>query len=98
MLGRISSDAFCPAQVRIGGGRSRYEGRVEVLQSLPNRTERWGLLCGEGWGTKEAMVVCRQLGLGYANHGLKVCLPIHTAIPTLHMHIINTDAYMSTYS
>ncbi|XP_062378619.1 lysyl oxidase homolog 3B isoform X1 [Sardina pilchardus] len=57
--------------VRIGGGRSRYEGRVEVLQTLPNGTQRWGLLCGDGWNTKQAMVVCRQLGLGYANHGLK---------------------------
>ncbi|XP_063040153.1 lysyl oxidase homolog 3B isoform X1 [Engraulis encrasicolus] len=57
--------------VRIGGGRSRYEGRVEVSQALPNGTQRWGLLCGDGWGTPEAMVVCRQLGLGYANHGLK---------------------------
>ncbi|KAG5265485.1 hypothetical protein AALO_G00243010 [Alosa alosa] len=83
--------------VRIGGGRSRYEGRVEVLQALPNGTQRWGLLCGDGWSTKEAMVVCRQLGLGYANHGLKVCCPYlcpHTHIP---MHIyINTDAYTLT--
>lgn len=63
---------LCPVQVRITGGRTRYEGRVEVLRSGANGTQYWGLICGEGWGTKEAMVVCRQLGLGYSNHGLKV--------------------------
>ncbi|XP_029900924.1 lysyl oxidase homolog 3B isoform X2 [Myripristis murdjan] len=57
--------------IRITGGRTRYEGRVEVTVSDSNGTQSWGLICGEGWGTKEAMVVCRQLGLGYANHGLQ---------------------------
>ncbi|XP_053358979.1 lysyl oxidase homolog 3B isoform X2 [Clarias gariepinus] len=57
--------------VRITGGRTRYEGRVEVLRTSTNGTQHWGLICGEGWGTKEAMVVCRQLGLGYSNHGMK---------------------------
>ncbi|KAJ8335761.1 hypothetical protein SKAU_G00391030 [Synaphobranchus kaupii] len=58
--------------VRITGGRTRYEGRVEVMTTSENGTQGWGLICGEGWSTREAMVVCRQLGLGYANHGLQI--------------------------
>uniref|UniRef100_A0A8K9UEL0 Lysyl oxidase homolog n=1 Tax=Oncorhynchus mykiss TaxID=8022 RepID=A0A8K9UEL0_ONCMY len=57
--------------IRLTGGRTRYEGRVEVLSTEANGTRSWGLICGGAWGTKEAMVACRQLGLGYANHGLQ---------------------------
>ncbi|XP_042186326.1 lysyl oxidase homolog 3B-like isoform X6 [Oncorhynchus tshawytscha] len=57
--------------IRLTGGRTRYEGRVEVLSTEANGTRIWGLICGGAWSTKEAMVACRQLGLGYANHGLQ---------------------------
>ncbi|XP_044023462.1 lysyl oxidase homolog 3B isoform X1 [Siniperca chuatsi] len=57
--------------IRLTGGRTRYEGRVEVLSLDSNGTQSWGLICGETWSTKEAMVACRQLGLGYANQGLQ---------------------------
>ncbi|XP_030306606.1 lysyl oxidase homolog 3 isoform X1 [Calypte anna] len=61
--------------IRLSGGRSRFEGRVEVAVGTGDRDQpRWGLVCGEGWGTLEAMVACRQLGLGFANHGLQICL------------------------
>ncbi|XP_042244767.1 lysyl oxidase homolog 3B isoform X1 [Thunnus maccoyii] len=53
--------------IRLTGGRTRYEGRLEVLSTDSNGTESWGLICGETWTTKEAMVACRQMGLGYAN-------------------------------
>ncbi|XP_071609116.1 lysyl oxidase homolog 3 isoform X9 [Heliangelus exortis] len=62
-------------QIRLSGGRSRFEGRVEVAVGTGDRDQpRWGLVCGEGWGTLEAMVACRQLGLGFANHGLQIRL------------------------
>lgn len=54
-------------QIRIVGGRSGYEGRVEVQVG-----SKWGTVCSTGWTTREAMVVCRQLGLGYAMHAINV--------------------------
>ncbi|XP_024911384.1 lysyl oxidase homolog 3B isoform X1 [Cynoglossus semilaevis] len=57
--------------IRLTGGRTRYEGRVEVLSEDANGTQSWGLVCGETWSTREATVVCRQLGLGYCNQALQ---------------------------
>ncbi|XP_069016847.1 lysyl oxidase homolog 3B isoform X2 [Embiotoca jacksoni] len=58
--------------IQITGGRTRYEGRLEVLSLDSNGTQRWGLICGESWSAREATVACRQLGLGYANQGLQI--------------------------
>lgn len=51
--------------IRIIGGRTQFEGRVEVKSG-----NSWGYLCSDGWTTKEAMVACRQLGLGYSLHAV----------------------------
>ena len=44
--------------VRIADGRTSLEGRVEICAK-----NTWGTICDDGWGTQEARVVCRQLGL-----------------------------------
>ncbi|NXA43646.1 LOXL3 oxidase, partial [Eudromia elegans] len=51
--------------IRLAGGRTVSEGRVEV-----KRGDKWGTVCSDGWTTKEAMVACRQLGLGYSLHAV----------------------------
>ena len=48
--------------IRLLGGTSLYEGRVEVCID-----EDWGTICGDSWDQEGAMVVCRQLG--YSTQG-----------------------------
>ena len=59
------SDNCIHGSIRLVGGNSSYEGRVEVCVS-----GKWGTVCNRGWRDNDARVACRQLG--YNGGGISI--------------------------
>ena len=51
---------------RLVGSSSSDSGRVEVYLN-----GQWGAVCDSHWTDRDASVICRQLGLGWAQYKKK---------------------------
>ena len=61
----VPSNETCPVDgdIRLVGGSSELEGRVEVCYN-----NQWGTVCDDAWSSTDANVVCGELG--YKPYGM----------------------------
>ncbi|XP_064388131.1 uncharacterized protein LOC135336300 isoform X2 [Halichondria panicea] len=91
----LSYSCLCHAQdwsVRLRGGQSPFEGRVEVLVN-----NSWGTIQDTNWGLDDALVVCKQLGFSAADSAVsgRVFAPADLHTPVLLTDVQCSDGAVS---
>ena len=56
----ITGSVCSYGDVRLIGGATIYDGRVEVCVN-----NQWGALCTDSWDNTDATTICKQLGYSY---------------------------------
>ena len=63
-----ASDFTCPnGAIRLAGGQSTNEGRVEICVD-----NQYGTICDDNWDDRDAAVVCAQMGFSRMSKRFKI--------------------------
>ncbi len=63
-------------EIRLTNGRIPSEGRIEICFN-----GHWGTICHDGWDSREARVVCREIGYpGNSEYCMYLKLCVHARV------------------